>query len=65
MMDHTLSMAERTGEPSTWLPKAIGSRDSIQLAVEKEEAALDRLPYTRAELQAALDALRDPRRRRR
>ncbi|HEY6561147.1 MAG TPA: hypothetical protein VI072_27915 [Polyangiaceae bacterium] len=57
MMEHTLNMAKRTGERSQWVQKAEEAREKIDRAVRAENAALDRLPYTRAELQAALDEL--------
>ncbi len=57
MMEHTLNMAKRTGERSQWVQKAEEAREKIDRAMRAENAALDRLPYTRAELQAALDEL--------
>lgn len=60
MMNHTLAMAERTQERSSWVERATRSRDEIQAAILREEAALDRLPYSRRELQDALDRLSGP-----
>jgi hypothetical protein len=57
MMEHTLSMATRTGESSSWVARAEQAKRDIERAQAAEQAALDRLPYTRAELQAALDRL--------
>jgi tetratricopeptide (TPR) repeat protein len=57
MMEHTLNMAKRTGERSQWVSKAEEAREKIERTVRAENAALDRLPYSRAELQAALDDL--------
>jgi tetratricopeptide (TPR) repeat protein len=56
MMDHTVTMADRTGEQSPWVVKARESRDEITHAVQAEQAALGRLPYTREQLQSALDS---------
>ena len=56
MLDHTLTMAERTGEQSPWVLKSRQARDAIAQAMEEERQALARLPYTKAQLQAALDA---------
>jgi hypothetical protein len=57
MMKHTLAMARRTGERSPWVARAEQARSDIERAQVAEQEALDRLPYTRAELQAALDRL--------
>jgi len=56
MLDHTVAMAERTGEQSAWVLKSRQARDAIAKAMEEERQALARLPYTRAHLQAALDS---------
>lgn len=56
MLDHTVTMADRTGEQSPWVLKARQSRDAIAHAVDAEQQALARLPYTREQLQAALDS---------
>jgi hypothetical protein len=56
MLDHTVAMTERTGEQSTWVLKARQARDAIIKATEDERQALARLPYTKAQLQAALDS---------
>jgi tetratricopeptide (TPR) repeat protein len=56
MMDHTVTMADRTGEQSPWVLKARQARDSIAEATRNEHDALARLPYTREQLQAALDS---------
>jgi len=56
MLDHTVAMADRTGEQSPWVLKSRQARDAIAKATEEERQALARLPYTRAQLQAALDS---------
>jgi hypothetical protein len=56
MMDHTLLMAARTGEQSSWVKRSADARDAIARAMAEEAAALARLPYSREELQAALDS---------
>jgi tetratricopeptide (TPR) repeat protein len=56
MMDHTVTMADRTGEQSPWVLKARQARDAIAQATQSEREALARLPYTREQLQAALDS---------
>jgi hypothetical protein len=54
MLEHTLAMAERTGEESSWVVRARRAKQDVDRAVVAEEAALARLPYTRQELEAAL-----------
>jgi tetratricopeptide (TPR) repeat protein len=56
MLDHTVAMAERTGEQSAWVLKSRQARDGIAKATEEERRALARLPYTKEQLQAALDS---------
>ena len=56
MMDHTVTMADRTGEQSPWVLKARQARDAISQATQTERDALARLPYTREQLQSALDS---------
>lgn len=55
MMEHTLSLAERTGERSDWIARATASKGALEKGIRDEEAALDRLPYSRAELERALE----------
>jgi tetratricopeptide (TPR) repeat protein len=55
MMDHTVALGDRTSEPSAWVLKARQARDAIAQATQAEQDALARLPYTREQLQAALD----------
>ena len=57
MMEHTLSMAEREGERSSWVDRAREAKARIELAEQAEKDALSRLPYTKAELEAALEEI--------
>jgi len=57
MLDHTVAMADRTGEQSAWVLKARQARDTLSRQTEEERRALARLPYTRQQLQQALDSL--------
>jgi tetratricopeptide (TPR) repeat protein len=57
MMEHTLAMAERTSERSAWVLRAHDAKSKIGQAIMAEDRAIDRLPYTREQLQAALDDL--------
>jgi tetratricopeptide (TPR) repeat protein len=56
MMDHTVAMADRTAEQSAWVLKSREARDAIVEATQAEHEALAKLPYTREQLQAALDS---------
>ncbi len=60
MIDGTIALAERTGEASGWIARAREAQREIDLALADEQAALARLPFTEAELSAALDALKKP-----
>jgi hypothetical protein len=57
MMEHTLTMAEREGEKSSWVVRAREAKARIELAEQAEREALARLPYTKQELQAVLEEL--------
>jgi hypothetical protein len=50
-------MAKSTGENSPWVLKAREARDAITVSVAEEQLELSRLPYTREQLQTALDSL--------
>jgi hypothetical protein len=52
MAEHTLAMADRTGEHSEWVERTRQSLDSINRAISDEEAALAKLPYTRQDFEA-------------
>ena len=57
MMTHTIEMARRTGEHSVWIARAEQSVRELDEAVRREQAALDALPYSRAQLEHALEDL--------
>ena len=54
MLEHTLSMAERTGEQSSWVARTKEAQATIHQAAEREQAALAALPFSRSVLEAAL-----------
>ena len=56
MLDHTVAMADRTGEQSPWVLRSRQARDAIAKATQDEHDALARLPYSKEQLQAALDS---------
>ena len=57
MMEHTLSLAERTGEHSEWVQRAAEAKEALTRSIQAEQTALDRLPYSRADLEKALEDL--------
>jgi len=54
MMKHTLTMAERTGEKSEWVERTKQAEQDLAQRLVQEEAAIDRLPYSRQALEFAL-----------
>jgi hypothetical protein len=59
MMQHTLTLAERTGEESDWVRRSATAKLELERALQDEQKALARLPYTRAELERALKDIED------
>jgi hypothetical protein len=57
LIEHTLAMAERTGEKSAWVEQTRNAQREIEAALRREDAAIAALPYTRAELEAGLAEL--------
>ena len=60
MMEGTVRLGERTGEDSLWVHRAKEAQRDLTLSLEDEKNALARLPFSEAELQAALDQLKKP-----
>jgi hypothetical protein len=52
MAEHTLAMAQRTGEHSEWVERTRQALKSIDEAIASEEAALAKLPYTKQDFEA-------------
>jgi tetratricopeptide (TPR) repeat protein len=57
MMKHTLAMVDRTGEKTPWAERARRAQHDIEEALGREQAAIARLPYSRQDLEEALDDL--------
>ncbi len=57
MLEHTLSMANRTGEESAWVARSRESEASIKEALRREEAAIAALPFHRSVLETAMQNL--------
>jgi len=58
MMKHTLAMAERTGEQSEWVNRARAAEKDLERRLRDEQAAIDRLPFSRQALEYALEGLK-------
>jgi hypothetical protein len=58
MMEHTIAMAERTGERTPWVERARDTLHYIKAAEKAERASLERLPYSREELEQAFETIR-------
>jgi tetratricopeptide (TPR) repeat protein len=54
MLEHTVAMAERTGERSAWAARAQTARERLAQRVEKENQAIESLPYSRDDLNRVL-----------
>jgi tetratricopeptide (TPR) repeat protein len=52
MAEHTLAMAERTGERSEWVDRTRQALKTIDQGIGDEEAALAKLPYTKQDFEA-------------
>lgn len=61
MMEHTLAMAERTGEHSAWVDRARDAKSRLERARAREAEAIDKLGYTRDQLKEALARLAEGR----
>lgn len=60
MMEGTVRLGQRTGEESSWVHRALEAKRDVERAIEDEKSAIAKLPYSEAELQAALEMLRKP-----
>jgi hypothetical protein len=57
MVDHTLLLAEKTGEASAWIDRAREAKERIEHALREQQALLASLPYSEHELERALQEL--------
>jgi tetratricopeptide (TPR) repeat protein len=58
MMEHTVAMADREKERSPWVERAKQSLLNIRSAEKREQEALAKLPYRRADLEEVLEDLK-------
>lgn len=59
MLEHTVAMAEREKQKSEWVERAKQSLLDIRAAELAERQALDRLPYTRQDLDEVFKTIRE------
>lgn len=57
MLDHVIEMARRENQSSPWVERSQAFRVELREASEAERRALDRLPFSRADLERALAEL--------
>jgi tetratricopeptide (TPR) repeat protein len=57
MLNHTLAMAERTGEASQWTERAKAAKAEIEVALGREQSAIEALPFSRLELAQVLSQI--------
>jgi hypothetical protein len=57
LIEHTLAMADRTGETSAWVDKARAARQQLVEAYAQEQAAVDASPYTKEDMERTLAEL--------
>lgn len=57
MIDHTLAMADRTGERSQWVQRARATRAMLADSLAREQAAVEASPYTRQDIERVLAEL--------
>jgi tetratricopeptide (TPR) repeat protein len=56
-IEQTVALGERTQDSSRWIVRAREARDEMQTALADEKAQIERMPFTEAEVQAALDKM--------
>jgi tetratricopeptide (TPR) repeat protein len=57
MMDHTVMLGQRTGQPSAWIDRALAAKNEIERTLAREKELLSTLPYSEKELEQALSDL--------
>jgi hypothetical protein len=56
-IEQTVALGERTQDASTWIARAREARVEMQTALADEKVQIERMPFTEAEIQKALDLL--------
>jgi hypothetical protein len=53
----TIALGERTSDSSAWIQRARDAKADMDLALADEKAQIAKMPFTEAEVNAALDLL--------
>jgi hypothetical protein len=56
-IEQTIALGERTADTSLWIERAREAKAGIIAALEEERAEIAKMPFTEAEVQAAMDLL--------
>ncbi len=56
-LEQTLALASRTSEDSAWIRRAKDVKDEMQTSLDEEKKAIEAMPFTEAEVKAALEKL--------
>jgi hypothetical protein len=57
-MDQTIALGERTSDSSAWMQRAREAKAEMDTALADERAQIERMPFTEAEVNAALELLK-------
>jgi tetratricopeptide (TPR) repeat protein len=57
-MEQTVALGERTADSSAWIERAREAKQEMQTALDDEKAQIARMPFTEADVNAALDILK-------
>jgi hypothetical protein len=56
-LDQTIALGERTSDSSPWIARAREAQADMQTALADEKAQIEKMPFTEAEIQKALDLM--------
>jgi hypothetical protein len=56
-MEQTVALGERTSDSSSWVTRAEAALAEMQTALADEKAQIEKMPFTEAEVNQALDIL--------
>jgi hypothetical protein len=56
-LDQTIALGERTSDSSAWIQRARDAKNEMDVALADEKAQIAKMPFTEAEVNAALDLL--------
>jgi hypothetical protein len=58
-MEQTVALGERTSDSSSWIARARAALEEMQTALADEKAQIEKMPFTEAEVNKALDLLKE------